>query len=100
MVARATIVPATGRRSSPAVVPPVLMLLAAINQVRRLAVFGLVAAAAIAVVGFVDLGYVRGLALIELGIAGSAALVSAASLTGTYRSATDGDEATTDGTSA
>ena len=79
-------------------VPSVLMLLATINQVRRLAILGLVASAAVALVGLVDLGYVRGLALVELGIAAAAGLASAASLTGTYRRGDDraGEPAPTD----
>ena len=70
-------------------VPSALMVLAAINQIRRLAVLGLVAAAAVAIIGVVDLGYVRGLAIVELAIAAAAAIASAASLTGTYRAAPD-----------
>ena len=44
-------------------------------------------AALVAVVGIVDLGYVRRLAYVELAIAAAAALVSVASLTGIYRRA-------------
>ncbi len=73
-------------------VPSVVMLLAAINQVRRLAYLGLIAAAAIAIVGIIDLSYVRGLGLIEIGIAGAAAVASIASLSGTYRSAPHGTD--------
>lgn len=68
-------------------IAPALMLLATINQVRWLAWFGLGAAAVVAGVGIGDLGRVTGLAIVELAIAGAAALASLASLTGTYRSA-------------
>lgn len=66
-------------------VPPLLMLLATINQVRRLGWLGLVAAGSIGVVGIVDLGYVRRLGVVEIAIAVAAAAVSVASFSGTYR---------------
>ena len=82
-----------GPRSSPQPIvvrllpfaPPALMVLASINQIRRLPVLGLVAAGALAVLAIVDLGYVRGLAIVELAIAAAAALTSVASFTGTFR---------------
>ena len=66
-------------------IAPVLMLLATINQARWLGWAGLVAAAAVAGVAIGDIGRVNGLAVVELAIAGAAAAVSIASLTGTYR---------------
>jgi hypothetical protein len=71
---------------SPFVVP-MFMLLATINQMRRLAWVGLAAAVLLAGVGIGDVGRVAWLAGVELAIAGAAAAVSIASLTGTYRSA-------------
>lgn len=70
-------------------VAPVLMLLATINHVRRLAWWGLGASAVLAAVAAGDLGRVASLARIEFAIAGAAALVSIASFTGTYRLADD-----------
>lgn len=67
-------------------VVPVLMLLATINQVRRLAWWGLAASLALAGFGLGDVGRVTSLAIVELAVAGAAAMVSIASLTGTYRS--------------
>lgn len=68
-------------------VAPVLMVLATINDVRWLAWYGLAAAGVLAAVGAGDLGRVGSIAATELAIAGAAAAISAASLTGTYRSA-------------
>ncbi len=68
-------------------VAPVLMLLATINHVRRLAWWGLAAATITAAVAVGDVGRVTSLAMIEFAIAGAAALVSVASFTGTYRTA-------------
>ena len=77
-------------------VVPLLMCIAVFNNVRRIAQLGLVAAAATAVFGLGDLGRITELAVLELIVAGLAAIVSAASLTGTYRDATvavaDGDD--------
>lgn len=67
-------------------VPPVAMVLATINNVRWSCWYGLVAAAAIAAVGVGDLDRVGSLAATELAIAGAAAAISLAALTGTYRS--------------
>ena len=69
-------------------VAPLLMLLATINQVRRLGWWGLAASIAIAGFGLGDLGRVTSLAIIELTIAGAASVASIASLTGTYRAPT------------
>lgn len=71
-------------RFSPFVVP-LLMTIAAFNNVRRLAWWGMGASLVTAVFGIVDLGRVPRLAVVELIIAGLAFVVSAASLTGTYR---------------
>jgi hypothetical protein len=66
-------------------VPPVLMLLATINQMRWLPWMGLASAAFIGAIGVADIGRVTSLAAVEIAIAGAAAAVSIASLTGTYR---------------
>ncbi|MDH5521172.1 MAG: hypothetical protein OEZ14_11650, partial [Acidimicrobiia bacterium] len=66
---------------------PVLMLLGTINNVRWLGRWGVGAAAVLAAYGIADLGRVASIAALELLIAGSAAAVSIASLTGTYRAA-------------
>lgn len=68
-------------------VAPVLMLLATVNQVRWLGWYGLAAAAAVGGIAAGDVGRVTPLAVVELAIAGAAALVSIASFTGTYRQA-------------
>ena len=73
-------------RLSPFVVPA-LMCIATFNNVRWLAYLGLTAAAATAVFGIGDLGRVAEIAVLELTIAGLAATVSIASLSGTYRAA-------------
>ena len=66
-------------------VAPLLVSVAAFNNVRRLPWYGMGAALVTAVFGIVDLGRVPRLAIVELIIAGVAFAVSAASLTGTYR---------------
>ena len=66
-------------------VAPVVVLLAAINNVRRLPWLGLGASAVIAAIAVGDIDRVPGLAVVEFAIAGAAATVSLASLTGTYR---------------
>jgi hypothetical protein len=66
-------------------VPAVLMVLGAINRIRYLAWSGIAASASVMAVGFADLGRVRNLAFVEISIGVAAALVSAASLIGTYR---------------
>jgi hypothetical protein len=70
--------------------PAVLMILAAINHVRHLAWFGLAASALIIVTGVFDLDRVVRLGLLEIAIGVAAAVVSLASLSGTYRVGTDG----------
>lgn len=64
---------------------PILMLLATINNVKRLGWLGLGTSGIVAAVGIIDLGRVVKLGLLELLIASAAAAVSIASLTGTYR---------------
>lgn len=66
-------------------VAPVLMLLAAVNQIRWLPWLGLAAAAAVAGVAAGDLGHVNSLAIVEFVVAGAAAVVSLASSSGLYR---------------
>jgi hypothetical protein len=66
-------------------VPPVLMLLATLNHVRRLPWFGLAASLSIVVMGMFDLQPFVGLGVIEIAIGVAAAMVSLASLTGMYR---------------
>lgn len=66
--------------------PAVAMVLAAINHVRRLAWWGVLAAALVVAVGVGDLGYVTRLAWVEIAIGIAAGGFSMASLTGTYRS--------------
>ena len=72
-------------------VAPVLVVLATINNARWLAWYGLAASGVVAAVGLGDLGRVGSIAATELAIAASAALVSIASLTGTYRAPLDRD---------
>ncbi|MDJ0770002.1 MAG: hypothetical protein QNJ12_14470 [Ilumatobacter sp.] len=66
---------------------PVAMLLATINQARWLPWWGLGAAGVISIYGIGDLGRVTSIAVVELLIAGAAAVLSVASLTGAYRRA-------------
>ena len=66
-------------------VAPLAMTVAAFNNVRRLAWFGIGASLVTSVFGIIDLGRVPRLAIVELIIAGLACAVSVASLTGTYR---------------
>ena len=66
-------------------VAPVAMVVATLNNARRLPWFGLAASAACAAVGIGDLDRVRRLAYVELAIAAAGALVSVASLSGVYR---------------
>ena len=68
---------------------PVLMVFGTINNVRWLGWFGLAASAVLAAVGLGDLGRVGSIAATELAIAGAAAAISLASLTGTYRAPAD-----------
>ncbi|CAN5364589.1 hypothetical protein BH23ACT3_BH23ACT3_22990 [soil metagenome] len=66
-------------------VAPLLFVASAMKRVRYLPWFGLVGAAATAVVGIGDFGRVRGFGLVELLIAAAAAAVSLASFAGMYR---------------
>lgn len=66
-------------------VPAVIMMLLSINRVRYVAWLGLVAAAATTAIGVADFGHVFRLGLIEVLIGAAAAVVSVASLSGTYR---------------
>lgn len=66
-------------------VAPVLMVLGTINHIRWLGWWGLAGSAVLGAYGIADLGRVASIASIELLIAGLAAAVSIASLTGTYR---------------
>jgi hypothetical protein len=79
-------------------VAPLAICIAVFNNLRRLPYLGLGAAVVVALFGVGDLGRVAELAALELLIAGIAAAVSAAALTGMYREAsTDpaGDAAAT-----
>jgi hypothetical protein len=66
-------------------VAPVAMVFAAIENVRWIAVAGVIASVVVAAVGIGDLGRVPSIAVVELAIAGAGAAVSVAALTGTYR---------------
>ena len=66
-------------------VPAVLMALAAVNHVRYLPWFGLVASALIILIGLFDVVRFRGLGVLEIAIGGAAAVVSLVSLAGMYR---------------
>jgi hypothetical protein len=66
-------------------VPAVLMTLAAVNHVRHVTWFGLLAAATTVALGVGDLGRIARLGVVEIAIGVAAAAVSLASLTGTYR---------------
>ena len=78
-------------------VPIVAMIAATLNNVRRLAWYGLLASAVGAAIAVGDLGRVVRLGLVELAIAAATAAVSVASLSGTYRSATPPDQQSIDG---
>jgi hypothetical protein len=77
-------------------VAPVLMVLGTINNLRRLSWFGLAAATVVAAIGFGDLGRVGSIAATELAIAGAAAAISVASLTGTYQKPLPADDSVAD----
>ena len=66
-------------------VPAVLMVLAAINHVRYLPWFGLVASGLIVLTGAFDVVRFTGLGLLEIAIGVAAAVVSLVSLAGMYR---------------
>jgi hypothetical protein len=68
---------------------PVLMVLATVNQVRRLPWFGLAASVVVVAIGVGDLWRVTSIAVIEILIGVAAAAISVASFTGTYRLAAD-----------
>jgi hypothetical protein len=68
-------------------VAPLAMVLLALNNVRRLPWYGLAAAAVCALIGIVDLSYVRRLGIAELVIAGAGAAVAIAGFGGAYRRA-------------
>jgi hypothetical protein len=70
-------------------VAPVSMVLGTINNVRWLGWYGLAASGFLAAIGLGDLGRVSSIAATELAIAGAAAAISLASLTGTYRAPSD-----------
>jgi hypothetical protein len=65
-------------------VSPLVMIVLALNNVRHLPWFGLAAAAVTSVFGFIDLGYVRRLGVVELVVAGAGAAVAIAGFGGTY----------------
>jgi hypothetical protein len=75
-------------------VPAVLMVLAAINHVRYLPWFGLVASGLIVLTGLFDVVRFTGLGLLEIAIGVAAAVVSLVSLAGMYR--TDSAHAVSD----
>lgn len=66
-------------------VPPVLMVLAAVNHVRYLPWIGLAASGLVVLVGVFDVVRFRGLGLLEIAIGVAAAVVSLVSLAGMYR---------------
>jgi hypothetical protein len=66
-------------------VPPVLMVLAAINRVRYLPWLGLAASSLVVLTGVLDVVRFTGLGALEIAIGVAAAAVSLASLTGMYR---------------
>ena len=66
-------------------IPPLVMVLLAVNNSRFLPWAGLGAAAALAVVGVFDVPKVPRLAVVELAIAASGALIAVAGLAGRYR---------------
>ena len=67
-------------------VPPVLMLLAAINNLRYLPWLGLVASILVVLTGLFDMVRFTGLGALEVAIGVAAAVVSLVSLAGMYRS--------------
>ena len=66
-------------------VPAVLMVLAAINHVRYLPWFGLVASGLVVLTGLFDIVRFTGLGVLEIAIGVAAAVVSLVSLAGMYR---------------
>jgi hypothetical protein len=69
-------------------VAPALMVLATLNNGRRLPWAGLVASAITAAIGIGDLSRVTRLGIVEIAIGAAAAAVSLASLSGLYREGT------------
>lgn len=69
--------------------PPLVMIVGAIAQWRRLALSGVVAALAVIAIGLGDVGRVERLGIVEVVIGAAALAVSIASFTGTYREAGD-----------
>lgn len=67
-------------------VAPVAMVFATIRNTRWIAVFGIGASLALAAIAVADLSRVPAIAAVELTVAAAAAIISLASLTGTYRS--------------
>ncbi len=68
-------------------VAPVVMVVATLNNARRLPFYGLAASLVGAVIGLADLPRVTRLGIVELVIAAAGAVVSVASLAGMYRKA-------------
>ena len=66
-------------------VPPVLMVLAAINHVRYLPWFGLAASGLVVLTGLFDVVRFTGLGALEIAIGVAAGVVSLVSLAGVYR---------------
>ena len=66
-------------------VAPAAMVVATLNNVRRLPWYGLVASAVAVLIGIVDLGRVRRLGVVELAIAAAGALVSSPASAARYR---------------
>lgn len=64
---------------------PTVVIVAALNNGRRVPWIGLTASAVTAAIGVVDLGKVTRLGLAELALAAAGAVFSLSSLTGTYR---------------
>ncbi len=71
-------------------VPPVTMIVLAVQNSRHLAWWGLAASAVGAAIAVGDLGRVVRLGIVELAIAAATAAVSVASLSGRYRGSIDG----------
>jgi hypothetical protein len=74
---------------------PLVMIVLVLNNVRLLPWFGLAAAIVTSIFGFIDLGYVRRLGLVELVIAAAGAAVAVAGFGGTYARARDTAPSTT-----
>lgn len=68
---------------------PLVVVIGALRNTRRLPIVGAVAAVALGAVGVVDLGRFVRFGWVELALAGAGLLVSLASLAGLQRAATD-----------